>query len=212
MPDFPDRNVDGATGLFSEQAGKNLNGEFLDYDWTGISQSITVLQNAWADVQGFVSGKTPVPAVELPELVPEDEDDDCEKLVIAVREITHTLARTNTILISGFAALNLAQAAQVVSQSRIQQSVMTRLPHKDFQKGAAIDLQHHIRDGFDAVAQVLAQGTEARTGKKIVGADLPELKYTDPKLDKIEYGKAPDVIVKPEVKAPKEGDFNNGRP
>lgn len=212
MPDFPDRNVDGATGLFSKQAGKDLAGEFLDYEWTGIPQSVKVMQDAWQDIENFFKTPAKVPRVELPPVEPEDEEDDCEKLVIAVNKLIHTQERQTTAITAAAASRNLGLAAIALGLARIQQTIVTRLPHKDFQKGAVIDLQHHIRDGADAISQVIAQGIEATTGKKIVGADLPELQYTDPKLDKIEFGKAPDAILKPEVKAPKEGDFNNGRP
>lgn len=212
MPEFPDRNVDGATGLFSEQAGKNLSGDYVDHEWTGVYAGIQVLEDAWKDITDFFKIPAKVPRVELPPTEPEDEDDDCEKLVIAVNKLTVTLERQTTAQTTAAVSHNLGLAAIAVALGRLNATLIERLPHKDFQKGAVVDLQHHIRDGFDAVCQVIAQSTEAKTGKKIVGADLEELKYTDPKLDKSPAGKAPEVLIKPEVKAPKEGDFNNGRP
>lgn len=212
MPDFPDRGIDGATGLFSKQAGSKLNGDYVDHEWTGVYAGVQTLEDAWADIVNFFKVPAKVPRVPLPPVEPEDPDDDCEKLVIAVNKLTVTQERQTTAHTTAAVSHNLGLAAIAVQLGRINATLIERLPHKDFQKGVGIDLQHHIRDGFDAVCQVLAQSTEAKTGKKIAGADLEELQYTDPKLDKSPAGKAPDILIKPEVKAPKEGDFNNGRP
>jgi hypothetical protein len=213
MPDFPDRNIDGATGLFSEQAGSKLNGDYVDHEWTGVYAGIQTLEDAWADIVNFFKLPAKVPRVPLPPIVPEDEDDDCEKLVIAVNKLTVTLERQTTAQTAAAASHNLGLAAIAIGLARIQQTLIERLSHKDFQKGAIIDLQHHLRDGFDAVCQLIAQATEARTGKKIAGADLEELQYTDPKLDKSPRGKTPETLIRAILKpGTDEKGGGNGRP
>lgn len=212
MPDFPDRGIDGASGLFSEQVS-NIGADYIDFDpleWW--SEGIDSVQEAWSKTIDFITGDEEEPTLILPPTEPEDEDDDCEKLVLAVNKLTHQIARQNQILKVGLPAIAGAVAAVSRSNNRITQTLIERFPHRDFTKGAFIDLQHHIRDGFDAVGQILAQGTEARTGKKIAGADLPELKHTDPKLDRALDSKHRELLWKEVPQKAKEKENNNGRP
>lgn len=213
MPDFPDRNIDGATGLFSSQIS-NIGAEYIDFDPLGWwSQGIDGIQEAWSKTIDFITGDEEAPNTELPPVEPEDEDDDCEKLVIAVNKLTHRVAQQNQILKVALPAIGGAVGAVSASINRNTQALVERFPHRDFTKAALIDLQHHIRDGFDAVAQTIALATEARTGKKIPAVDLPELRHTDPKLDRALDSKHKAILWE-EVKAQPKGkdDFNNGRP
>jgi hypothetical protein len=213
MPDFPDRNIDGATGLFSSQIS-NIGAEYIDFDPLGWwSQGIDGIQEAWSKTVDLITGDEEEPTLTLPELEPEDEDDDCEKLVIAVRQLTHQVARQNSILKVALPAIGGAVGGVSASINRNTQAIVERFPHRDFTKAAIIDFQHHIRDGFDAVAQTIALATEARTGKKIPAVDLPELRHTDPKLDRALDSKHKAVLWE-ETKQPpkpKEGG-GNGRP
>lgn len=197
--------VNGGGSLFSDQV--THTSDYLDFNPIGIwSDAIDAAQAGWSTVIDFltgdedeVAGTTP-PEPELPE-----DPETCDRMLEAQQNMALELKRFNKNF-GLFCKLHIGTQSEVqASLNMICVLLMEKFPHRKFQMSSAIDLQHHIRDGMDALAIRMAQVQEAANGVKVAEIDLPELKHTDPKKDEPIKGKSKRFMWRDDAVKPEEG-------
>ncbi len=179
--EFP-KGGDGGEGLFSSQMDYNPP----VYQAAFIPQiaGIAVKAIEWLPiVLEILDATREVPPPPVPASAPPNEEHGCPELVRAIEGLTIEIAHGNEIHRVGYRSLVVTLAAISGNAANIQATMLNKFPSRQFQVGAAIDTQHHIRDGFDAIAQRMAQWIKIETDVSVGDVDLPELKYTDPALD-----------------------------
>jgi hypothetical protein len=180
--DFGGRFGD-ATVLFSDAFSES------SYDQVEITLD-PELQEAWASGKQVVKKGSDVWLVArsvvtntLPDPAEEKEEWTCEDQARATRHCAVELARINETLKVGFGGVIASLVENSAWSARTYGLINDRTPHRRWTQAAVIDTQQQIRDGFDAIAQRLAQAVKARTGIKVAKLTLPLLPPTPDKYD-----------------------------
>lgn len=176
--------VNAGGSLFSDNL-TGLTGDFWDLSLADSVEAVVGGLEAGKDkVLEWLTGTrtVPPPTTKPPEL-PNDPE-TCDKMLEAQQNIAIELALLNKNLpyFTKIHCLALLEISAAINQANALTN--EKFPHREFWVAAMVDLQHHMRDGFDNITIRLAQIQEATNGVKVAGTDLPELKHTDPKKDK----------------------------